>query len=106
MTTRTRELLAEIERLEQVNQRWAQSWQSIVTANTEAWTDNVRLLWRAAAALGVVLDTAPNVKVVEAPQFSRGVRQRIAGVCGTADHVQNGPAGKLPAPPPREKENA
>lgn len=68
---RTREeLLAEIERLEQVNQRWAQSWQSIVTANTEAWTDNVRLLWRAAAALGVVLDTAPNVKVVEAPQFS------------------------------------
>lgn len=35
------ELIAEVNRQHEVNERWAKGWRAIVAANTEAWGDEV-----------------------------------------------------------------
>lgn len=55
-----KELVAEVQRLREVNQRWSDSWQTVVEANRVAWTDQVMVLWRAASAMGALLNNMPD----------------------------------------------
>lgn len=43
-TATREELIAEVRRLDEVCDRWAQAWQGIIAANAEAWQDQVS--WR------------------------------------------------------------
>ncbi|QFG10357.1 hypothetical protein J4U00_gp123 [Mycobacterium phage DyoEdafos] len=57
LDTATRaELVAEIQRLHDVNQRWSESWQGIVKANADAWVHQVTELKSRVALLEGLLN--------------------------------------------------
>jgi hypothetical protein len=95
LDTATREeLVAEVVRLDGTCQRWSEGWDSIVEANREAWWDQVLALWRAAAALGTIINTMPNFPVAEHLEFSEAL------VNGALAHAQLPTMFRKPAPDP------
>lgn len=99
LDTATRdELVAEVQRLNEVSKRWSEAWQGIVKANTDAWVDQVTVLSRAVDALRELVAHLPgDIQVPSA--YVVGAHMALANLPGVFRQPQH-----QAAPAPTEQE--